>query len=269
VEEGVFQKGPYSIYEKVIKQLNKEEGMNPIKSLMGRRQFLIAAGVASTCALTCKRLAGFEARTAMAAELSGTASIKGAGNRCPHLLSPLRIRNKVLKNRIIHTQSPNFTMQGPENYPGETLRNHNLNLAKNAAIVTMNTMFGGYPKKYITKADGYEDWLYEAVYSWQHIGNDKWENIPPVWNYVERMIDDIHTEGSLILCSSTPGNVATGSGSVISVGLVRYQARMASLHAQGTGSITKNAGRQWQDRRRYARTGFPEYCGYSKKCEGI
>jgi 2,4-dienoyl-CoA reductase-like NADH-dependent reductase (Old Yellow Enzyme family)/thioredoxin reductase len=177
----------------------------------------MAAGLASTCALTCKKLTGFQMLAAKAAEKSGIASIKATDNRCPHLLSPLRIRNKVLKNRIIHTQSPNFTMQGPENYPTETLRNHNLNMAKNAAIVTMNTMFGAYPKKYYTKADGLDDWVYEAVYSWQHIGNDKWEDIPPVWNYVERMIDDIHTEGSLILCSSLPGSVVRGSGSVVSI----------------------------------------------------
>jgi len=173
----------------------------------------MAAGVASTCALTCKKLAGFEARTAMAAEKAAAAAVKTAGNRCPHLLSPLRIRNKVLKNRIVHTQSANYTMQGPENYPTETLRNHYLNMAKNAAIVTMTTMFGSYPKKYTTKADGLEDWLYEAVNSWEHIGNDKWEDIPPVWNYVERMIDDIHTEGALILCSTKPNTtVSKGTG---------------------------------------------------------
>ena len=139
--------------------------MKLIQRLMGRRQFLIAAGLTSACALTCKKLASFIDRnfqisSVMAAEPSGTASIKGAGNRCRHLLSPLRIRNKVLKNRIVHTVSPNFTMQGPENYPTETLRNHFLNMAKNAAIVTMSTMFGPYPKKYYTKADGLEDWLY-------------------------------------------------------------------------------------------------------------
>jgi len=33
--------------------------MNLIQKFMGRRQFLIAAGVTSTCALTCKKLAGF------------------------------------------------------------------------------------------------------------------------------------------------------------------------------------------------------------------
>jgi 2,4-dienoyl-CoA reductase-like NADH-dependent reductase (Old Yellow Enzyme family)/thioredoxin reductase len=186
--------------------------MNLIKSLIERRQFLMAAGVASTATLTCKKLGVFQTRAAMAAEKVAIAGMKAAGNRCPHLLSPLRIRNRVLKNRIIHTQSANYTMQGPENYPSETLRNHYLNMAKNAAIVTMSTMFGTYPKKYTTKADGLEDWLYEALNSWEHIGNDKWEDIPPVWNYVERMIDDIHTEGSLISCSTKPNTTVSRGG---------------------------------------------------------
>jgi len=168
--------------------------------------------------LTCKKLAGFKTPAlATAAESSGAASIQAAGNRCPHLLSPLRIRNRVLKNRIVHTQSNNYTMQGPENYPGETLRNHFLNMAKNAAIVTVGTMFGSYPKEYVKKSDGLEDWLYEAVYSWQHIGNDKWQDIPPVWNYMERMINDIHTEGSLVLCSTKPNATPDGGGGTLFV----------------------------------------------------
>jgi len=187
--------------------------MSLIKTLMGRRQFL-AAGMASTCALTCKKMMGFEASAeekAAAAAAAAPAGIKAAvGNRCPHLLSPLRIRNRVLKNRIVHSQSPNFTMQGPENYPTDALRNHYLNLAKNAAIVTMPTMFGSFPKKYVTKADNLEDYIYEAVFSWQHIGNDKWEDIPPVWNYIERMINDIHTEGSLVNCSTRPNSSGGG-----------------------------------------------------------
>lgn len=82
-----------------------------LKSLMGRRQFLIAAGVTSTCALTCKKLAGFVDRnlspaSAMAAEQASLAKMKATASRCPHLLSPLRIRNVILKNRIYHTQSP-------------------------------------------------------------------------------------------------------------------------------------------------------------------
>ena len=218
--------------------------MNLIKALMGRRQFLMAAGAASASALTYKKLAGFEARAAMAAEQAGIASIKVSGNRCPHLLSPLRIRNKVLKNRIIHTQSANYTMQGPENYPTETLRNHYLNMAKNAAIVTMSTMFGTYPKKYTTKADGLEDWLYEALNSWQHIGNDKWEDIPPVWNYVERMIDDIHTEGSLILCSTKPGTTGGmgGGGMFVASGEVSGQNGIIGMQKASEALVKMQGG---------------------------
>ncbi len=191
--------------------------MKLIQRIMGRRQFLVAAGLASTCALTCKKLSRFQLPAAMAAEKSGVAGIKGVGNRCRHLLSPLRIRNKVLKNRIMHSVSPNFTMQGPENYPGEVFRNHYLNMAKNAAIVTMSiNLFGKYPKTYHTKDDFPNDeYLYEAWNSWEHIGHNKWENIPPVWNYIERMINDIHTEGALIIY---PGKVRISDDDFIASG---------------------------------------------------
>jgi hypothetical protein len=57
--------------------MNKKEGtMNFVKSLMGRRQFLIATGVASACALTSKKIAGFQTDTAAAAENAATASVK-------------------------------------------------------------------------------------------------------------------------------------------------------------------------------------------------
>ena len=75
-----------------------------------------------------------------------------AGNRCPSLLSPLQIRDKVIKNRIIYTVAGLYAFQGPENYPTDAFRNHYLNLAKNAAIVTMPTMFGSSQRKYVTKA---------------------------------------------------------------------------------------------------------------------
>ena len=143
--------------------------MNPIKKLMGRRQFLMAAGAVSACALTCKKLAGFQTRSAMAAEQTAAAGIKAAGNRCPHLLSPFKIRNKVLKNRIMHCVSPVYTLQGPENYPTDAWRNHYSNLAKNAAIITMEYTFGEYPKKYHTKEES------PAFWSWEHISNN-----PPV-----------------------------------------------------------------------------------------
>jgi ketosteroid isomerase-like protein len=50
--------------------------MNPVKSLMGRRQFLMAAGAASAGALTYNKLAGFESRAAMADEKAAAAGAK-------------------------------------------------------------------------------------------------------------------------------------------------------------------------------------------------
>jgi 2,4-dienoyl-CoA reductase-like NADH-dependent reductase (Old Yellow Enzyme family)/thioredoxin reductase len=163
--------------------------MSLIKSLMGRRQFLIATGVASGCALTCNKLAGFEAKSVMAAEKAAVANIKAAGNRCPNLLSPLRIRNVVLKNRIMHTVSPTYYMQGPENFPAEMYRNHYSNMAKNAAIVSMSTHFGTYPKTYTKGAHGPSN----------NFSDDIWQDIPPVENYVQRLMEDMHCEGALIL----------------------------------------------------------------------
>jgi len=141
-------------------------------------------------------------RAAMAAEKAATAVTKAAGNRCPNLLSPLRIRDVILKNRIMHTVSPNYLMQGPENYPSEAWRNHYSNMAKNAAIVSVSTSFGTYPKTYPPKSDA-------VNYDWAQISCDKWEDIPPVYNYVERMIEDIHCEGALVLFA---GNTGGGGG---------------------------------------------------------
>jgi 2,4-dienoyl-CoA reductase-like NADH-dependent reductase (Old Yellow Enzyme family)/thioredoxin reductase len=156
---------------------------------------MMAAAVASTCGLTCKKLAAFETKAAMAAGQAATASIKAAGNKCPHLLSPLRIRNVVLKNRIVHTTSPTFYMQGPENFPAEMYRNHYSNMAKNAAIVSLSTHFGTYPKTYVKGQHG----------PGANYCDDAWQDIPPVENYVQRLMEDIHCEGALILQAGSTG----------------------------------------------------------------
>jgi thioredoxin reductase len=160
---------------------------------------MMAGGVASACALACNKLAGFETRAALAAEEAAAAALKAAGNRCPHLLSPLRIRNRLLKNRIMHTQSPIYYMQGPENFPTESYRNHYSNMAKNAAIVSMSSQFGTYPKKY--------EKIKDAFY---HMANSIWEDIPPVENYIAQLMEDIHCEGSLIYYSGDTGGGAMG-----------------------------------------------------------
>jgi len=113
--------------------------MNLVKSLMGRRQFLIATGVASTCALTGNKLGGFQTGLAGAAEKTGPAGIKGAfSSRYSHLLSPIKIGNVILKNRMIHSRSLPHFLQGPETFPAETVISHYAGVARNgAAVVTV------------------------------------------------------------------------------------------------------------------------------------
>jgi len=167
----------------------------------------------------------------MAADKAATAGMKAAVNKCPHLLSPLRIRNIVLKNRIMHTVSPNYLMQGPENYPADIWRNHYSNMAKNAAIVSISTCFGTYPKTYDSNND---------ANGWSRISNDKWEDIPPVHNYVDRMIEDIHCEGALVFFAGNTGTGAGGGGGMPG-GAASGQGGMPMGAASGQGGMPGGA----------------------------
>jgi 2,4-dienoyl-CoA reductase-like NADH-dependent reductase (Old Yellow Enzyme family)/thioredoxin reductase len=118
--------------------------MNLIKSFMGRRQFLIAAGVTSTAALAYKKLAGVfdpgsQTGSAIASERPGTTDMKeNFSSRYSNLLSPIKIGNVILKNRMIHSRSLPHFLQGPETFPAETVISHYAGVARNgAAVVTV------------------------------------------------------------------------------------------------------------------------------------
>ncbi len=186
--------------------------MSLTKSLIERRKLLLGA-VGSTCALTCSKLAAFARpdgasasknalHAVMASEIASSPALKVAGNRCPHLLSPLRIRDRVLKNRILHTVAPTYFMQGPENFPSELYRNHYSNMAKNAGIVTINTHYQPPANRFDVKEDLDKD---NAFY---HYSDRTWDDTPLVYNYVNEMIDDIHYQGSLILFGGNTGDLS-------------------------------------------------------------
>jgi thioredoxin reductase len=154
--------------------------MKLVKSLMGRRQFLVAAGTVSTSVLACKKLAGVVGPALPTSMATSGEKVNAAGSNTtsdiyPHLLSPLKIRNKVLKNRILQPRSDPHLLQGPENFPADPTRSFYSQIAKNAAIVSIHTRFtenvGIFPK---------------------------WEDIPAVHNYFDQLIEDIHCEGSLV-----------------------------------------------------------------------
>ncbi|MBN1627403.1 MAG: FAD-dependent oxidoreductase [Deltaproteobacteria bacterium] len=118
--------------------------MKTTRSSMGRRQFLISAGAASASALALKKLVGvanpvLQDGFANASERTGTAGVKAATNRYSHLLSPLKIGNVVLRNRMLSTKALPHFLQGPETYPADATISHYANVAKNgAAVVTVS-----------------------------------------------------------------------------------------------------------------------------------
>jgi 2,4-dienoyl-CoA reductase-like NADH-dependent reductase (Old Yellow Enzyme family)/thioredoxin reductase len=117
--------------------------MKLIKSIMGRREFFLAAGAASTSVLAAAKLAGvvdagFQTNVAGASEGPVTAVNESFSSRYSHLLSPLKIGNVILKNRMMHTRSLPHFLQGPEIFPSEQVISHYASVARNgAAIVTV------------------------------------------------------------------------------------------------------------------------------------
>jgi len=187
---------------------------------MGRRQFLIAAGVTSTSALAYKRLSGvvdpvFQTSVASASDKPGAS---GATGKYTHLLSPLKVRNRVLKNRIFQTPSPPHSLQGPENYPADAYRSHYSEIAKNAAMVTLVEEFGQWPKTYEAK---------DTKFGPSHYSDSMWQDIPPVHNYIDQLIEDIHCEGSLICCGRIGGSRGGpgGAGGAIKIEDIITQAK--------------------------------------------
>lgn len=65
-------------------------------------------------------------------------------SRYAHLLSPIRIRDFVLKNRMINSQSISQELQGPQVWPDEPYQRYTSDLAKNGAAM-VNLTVGSWP----------------------------------------------------------------------------------------------------------------------------
>lgn len=64
--------------------------------------------------------------------------------RYHHLLSPIRVRDFVLKNRMISSQCISQELQGPQIYPDEPYQRYTADLAKNGAAM-VNLTVGSWP----------------------------------------------------------------------------------------------------------------------------
>jgi 2,4-dienoyl-CoA reductase-like NADH-dependent reductase (Old Yellow Enzyme family)/thioredoxin reductase len=181
--------------------------MKMFQSLLGRRQFLVAAGVTSTSALAAGKLAGivdpvFKTSDATASEKPGTAERKSItinSGRYSHLLSPIKIGNVVIKNRMIHSRSLPHFLQGPETFPSEAVIQHYAGVARNgAAIVTVK---GGRMRDRKTlSGDSAHGTIWDT-------------DDPAVQNYYAQMADAIHFYDSM---ASVGLNLSTPDGYAIS-----------------------------------------------------
>lgn len=111
-------------------------------------------------------------------------------HRYKHLLSPVRVRNFVLKNRIINSQSVSQELQGPQIWPDEAYQRYTADYAKNGAAI-VNITIGSWPD-----ADGRHGPMDQF-----YMENRK------VLNEYAKQIDRIHAYGSLV-----SGNVMSDFG---------------------------------------------------------
>lgn len=176
--------------------------MKLMKSLrLGRRQFLAAAGLGSASALALGKLGrvmdpALRSQAAMAAQAAGAADTKGVDYRYPNLLSPIKIGNKVLKNRIFYPVSMPHMLNGPELFPAMTMRRYYANVAKTAAVVTVRFETGSTPR-----SQRFGDSAHMMIFDLDDYG---------VQNYICQMIEGIHCMGSLAIGDLDLGSSSTG-----------------------------------------------------------
>lgn len=220
--------------------------MNLIKSLIGRRQFLIAAGVTSTSALAFKKLPGVvdlgsQTNIATASEKPGTGEIKRvSGRKYIHLLSPIQIGNVILKNRMIHSRSLPHFLQGPEPFPSEAVISHYSGVARNGAAVV--TVKGGkaLSDRETLRGDSAHMTMWDV-------------DDPAVQNYYAQVADAIHfydSKASVGLnivmpagygISASTGNARGGSGEMSQTDMPGGGAGAASAAPGSAEALSKNA----------------------------
>lgn len=101
-------------------------------------------------------------------------------HRYQHLLSPIKIGNVILKNRMLATKIISQQLQGPEIYPAEATVKFVTDLAKNGASIVTCSM-GDW-----RGADGKYPFMTQF-----HMDDSK------VCQYFSRMVDRIHAYGTL------------------------------------------------------------------------
>lgn len=102
-----------------------------------------------------------------------------------HILSPLRIGNVVLKNRMIAANSLPHFLQGPESFPAESVIDHVAGLARNGAAIVAFADWSNPKQRVAFNEDGRRFPAYDLT-------------DPSVHNYLSQLADAVHFYGSKI-----------------------------------------------------------------------
>ena len=90
-----------------------------------------------------------------------------------HLLSPVRIGNVILKNRMISTNSMPHYLMGPEEYPPDSVIAHFVDLAKNgAALLTFPEYLSQKDMPFRSDVPYLNSKLFECTYLERHLNTN-------------------------------------------------------------------------------------------------
>ena len=110
----------------------------------------------------------------------------------PHLLSPVRVGNMTLKNRLISGNSLPHFLQGPEPYPAEPVINHVVTMAKNGAAVVTFADWTNMGQRESKNEDGRRFPMFTL------------DTDPSVENYLCQLADQVHYYNSRISLALMP-----------------------------------------------------------------
>jgi NADPH-dependent 2,4-dienoyl-CoA reductase/sulfur reductase-like enzyme len=120
----------------------------------------------------------------------------GAEKRYSHLLSPIKIRNRIIKNRIIQTNGFPQWLAGPESWPSDTVREYYSRFARNGAAIAI------VPPVVVEEDVGKgTPWTPEGKYgdALRRDGPERWDTSnPAVENYFDQIVAAVHANGSLV-----------------------------------------------------------------------
>jgi thioredoxin reductase/2,4-dienoyl-CoA reductase-like NADH-dependent reductase (Old Yellow Enzyme family) len=213
------------------------------RSLIGRRKFLVAAGIGSASALTLGKLGGvagpvLHTNAAMAAEKSGgVTTAQGSSYKYSHLLAPIKIRNVIVKNRMINRAgSPPHFLQGPETFPAAVLREYYATMARGCAIISprfSGGMFGTSRKN--MRGDSAHMGIFDT-------------SDPAVQNYVDQVIEGIHSMGSLVMGGGMGGGPGGGASQGSKSAIQQAVEQAKQLEDQGYDVMGSMGARNIQDK---------------------